>query len=539
MTSSFPLPLPVGSDALAAEAPPLRLPAGADTVSAELLLAAAQATWAIAPIAADTGLTPGLRRLMDALGLMGVSTIQPLVIAEEGVPSAAAVARVQAQCRAVGPRLAGVLTPAVAAAMENRGQTAPVATTSAKSAGASVSALPLRLLLAEPMAGNGHQAQGRIVSGRSYPGQRVRLQTSGREATVAHVLISEQIVAEAGPGAQVTLQLAPGSESVRSAGDVLIAAADEPAQVADQFETTLFWLDQQALYRGRTYQLHLGTQQTVATVTDIKYQLDPESSEHLAARQVENQSVAVCNLNLEQPVVFDPYAGNRATGLFTLHDSVDQRLTGVGLIHFALRRAHNIHLQNLEIDKAARSAAYGQKPCVLWFTGLSGAGKSAIANRVEKKLFAAGYRTYLLDGDNVRHGLNKDLGFTQADRVENIRRIAEVAKLMVDAGLIVLTAFISPFREERRMARGLLAPDEFIEIHIDTPLAVAEARDPKGLYKKARSGQLKNFTGIDSPYEMPEAPEIRIDGANYSIDQAADLIIAHMTGSAGGLAPRP
>lgn len=539
MTSSFPLSLPVGSDALAAEAPPLRLPAGADTVSAELLLAAAQATWAIAPIAADTGLTPGLRRLMDALGLMGVSTIQPLVVAQDGAPSAAAVAQVQAQCRAVGPRLARVLAPAVAAAMENTGQAAPVTTTPAASAGAPVSALPLRLLLTEPMAGNGHQAQGRIVSGRSYPGQRVRLQTSGREATVAQVLISEQIVAEAGPGAQVTLQLAPGSESVRSAGDVLIAAADEPAQVADQFETTLFWLDQQALYRGRTYQLHLGTQQTVATVTDIKYQLDPESSEHLAARQVENQSVAVCNLNLEQPVVFDPYAGNRATGLFTLHDSVDQRLTGVGLIHFALRRAHNIHLQNLEIDKAARSAAYGQKPCVLWFTGLSGAGKSAIANRVEKKLFAAGYRTYLLDGDNVRHGLNKDLGFTQADRVENIRRIAEVAKLMVDAGLIVLTAFISPFREERRMARGLLAPDEFIEIHIDTPLAVAEARDPKGLYKKARSGQLKNFTGIDSPYEMPEAPEIRIDGANYSIDQAANLIIAHMTGSAGGLAPRP
>ncbi|MCC7152386.1 MAG: adenylyl-sulfate kinase, partial [Rubrivivax sp.] len=277
---------------------------------------------------------------------------------------------------------------------------------------------------------------------------------------------------------------------------------------------------------GRPYLLKIGTRTVGATITEAKYKINVNTLEHLAARQLELNEIGVCNLALDRAVPFDAYADNRTTGGFIVIDRLGNNTVGAGMLHFALRRAHNVHLQPLDVDKAARSAVKGQRPVVLWFTGLSGAGKSTIANELEKKLLARGRHSYLLDGDNVRHGLNRDLGFTAADRVENIRRVAEVARLMVDAGLIVLTAFISPFRAEREMARALFAEGEFIEVHVDTALTVAEQRDVKGLYAKARRGELKNFTGIDSPYEPPAAPELRVDTAAMSADDAAERVLA-------------
>jgi len=280
------------------------------------------------------------------------------------------------------------------------------------------------------------------------------------------------------------------------------------------------------MFPGRSYLLKTGSQTVAATVTDIKYQVSMGSPEHLAATKLENNAVGVCNISVNRPVTFKPYHEDRDMGGFILIDRVSNHTVGMGLLHFALRRAQNIHMQHVDVDKAARAVSKGQKPCMLWFTGLSGSGKSTIANLVEKRLHAMGCHTYLLDGDNVRHGLNKDLGFTEVDRVENIRRVAEVGKLMVDAGLIVLAAFISPFRSERRLARELLEEDEFVEVFVDVPLSIAEERDPKGLYRKARRGDLKNFTGIDSPYEAPQAPEIYLDTSSMTPDQAAELVVA-------------
>ena len=366
---------------------------------------------------------------------------------------------------------------------------------------------------------------GMLASGSVRPGDRIRVQPSGRESRVARIVALEGDRAQAVAGESVTITLE--DEIDISRGDV-ISAADAPAEVADQFECSIVWMADEPMLPGRPYLLKIGTCTVGATITEPKYKVNVNTMEHLAAKKLELNEIGVCNIALDRGVAFDPYVANRDTGGFILIDRLSNSTVGAGMLHFALRRSHNIHLQHVDIDKAARSSLMGQKPAVLWFTGLSGAGKSTIANLVEKKLYAMGRHSYLLDGDNVRHGLNKDLGFTEADRVENIRRVAEVARLMVDAGLIVITAFISPFRAERELARGLLAEGEFIEIHVDTPLEVAERRDVKGLYRKARAGELKNFTGIDSPYEAPEQPALRVNTVRSTAEEAAEQVVDHL-----------
>jgi bifunctional enzyme CysN/CysC len=367
---------------------------------------------------------------------------------------------------------------------------------------------------------------GSIASGQIAPGARVRILPSGRETRIARIVTKDGDLAEAIAGQSVTLTFADEIDCSR--GDV-IAAADAAPEVADQFESMIVWMADEPLLPGRPYWLKIAAKTAAATVTEIKHKINVNTLEHLAAKTLGLNEIALCNISLDQEVAFEPYTENRDLGGFILIDRVTNTTAGAGMIHFALRRARNIHWQALSIDRKARAAMKHQKPAVLWFTGLSGAGKSTIADLVEKRLLSLGRHTYLLDGDNIRHGLNRDLGFTDADRVENIRRVAEVAKLMSDAGLIVLVSFISPFRAERDMARALMAPGEFYEIFVDTPLAEAERRDVKGLYKKARAGELKHFTGIDSPYEAPENPELRIDTGAMKPDEAAELIVARLT----------
>ncbi|MFP4683964.1 MAG: sulfate adenylyltransferase subunit CysN [Ectothiorhodospira sp.] len=364
---------------------------------------------------------------------------------------------------------------------------------------------------------------GTLAGGVLHPGDRVRVLPSGKESRVARIVSDEGDRPRALAGESITLTLEDEIDVSRGS---VICGADAPAQVADQFEARIVWMHEDPLYPGRTYLMKAGVQTVQATVTDIKYQVNVNTLEHLAADTLELNGIGVCNLSLDRPIPFDPYAENRDMGSFIFIDRFEHHTVGAGMIDFALRRAHNIHLQPVDVDKAARAHLKGHRPGVIWFTGLSGSGKSTVANRVEEKLHALGVHTYLLDGDNIRHGLNRDLGFTEEDRVENIRRIAEVSRLMVDAGLIVLTAFISPFRSERRLARDLLDEGEFVEVYMDTPLEVAEQRDPKGLYRKARRGELKNFTGIDSPYEPPETPEVTLDGARLDVEAAADRVIA-------------
>ena len=366
---------------------------------------------------------------------------------------------------------------------------------------------------------------GTIVAGRLRKGEAIRVQPSGQTSKISRIVTFDGDLDEAVAGQSVTITL--DDEIDVSRGD-LVVAANQPAEIADQFEATVVWMSEAPLLPGRSYFLKIGTKTVTATVAPLKCRVNVNTLQRMAASKLDLNEIGVANLELDRAIAFDPYKVNRDTGGFILIDRITNDTVGAGMLHFALRRASNVQWQALDVNKAARSVLKGQKPCVLWFTGLSGAGKSTIANLVDQKLHSGKRHTYLLDGDNVRHGLNKNLGFTDADRVENIRRIAEVAKLMVDAGLIVSTAFISPFRAERQMARTLLAEGEFIEIFVDTPIVVAEGRDPKGLYKKARRGDLKNFTGIDSPYEAPENPELRIDTTITSPEAAAEMIIGYL-----------
>jgi len=366
---------------------------------------------------------------------------------------------------------------------------------------------------------------GLIAGGTVRRGSRVRVLPSGRESHIQRVLVGDRDVPAATAGQSVTVTLA--DEIDVSRGD-LICGSSSPAQVADQFECTLVWMAGEPLLPGRPYLVKIGARTVGGTISQIKYEINVNTREHVAARTLALNSIAVCTLALDRAVAFDAYTDNRDTGGFIVIDRVSFHTVAAGMLNFALRRSQNLHLQAYEIDQQARAALLGQRAAVVWLTGLSGAGKSALANVLSRRLHAMGRAAYVLDGDNVRLGLNRDLGFTDADRVENIRRVAEVARLMADAGLIVITAFISPFRGERALARSRMEPGQFVEVHVDVPLAVAEARDAKGLYAKARRGELPHFTGIDSPYEPPEAPEVYLDQSVLSPEAAADQVLARL-----------
>ncbi|MFI9411335.1 sulfate adenylyltransferase subunit CysN [Nocardia gamkensis] len=375
---------------------------------------------------------------------------------------------------------------------------------------------------------------GQIVGGSVRPGDRVRVLPSGRDSTITRVVTADGDLDRAISGQSVTVVLADDIDVSR--GDVL-AGAGNPPEVADQFEAHLVWMSEHPMLPGRTYEMKLAATNAVAQVARPKYTINVNSLEHTAARSLRLNEIGVCDLHLDQPIPFDPYTDNRDMGGFILIDRLTRDTVAAGMLNFALRRAGNIHWQHVDIDKQVRAQAKGQQPAVVWFTGLSGAGKSTIANLVEKRLHEQGFHTYLLDGDNVRHGLNADLGFTAADRVENIRRIVEVARLFADAGLIVLTSFIAPFRAERDRARERIGGDDFFEVHVDAPLEVVESRDSKGLYAKARRGELANFTGIDSPYEVPESPELRLDSSGIlTPEELAEQVIDRLR-AAGKLDP--
>jgi bifunctional enzyme CysN/CysC len=366
---------------------------------------------------------------------------------------------------------------------------------------------------------------GTIASGRVSPGQRVVVAASGKTSTVARIVTADGDLAQAKAGEAVTLTLADEIDVAR--GDVIAPATDRP-EVSDQFAAHVLWMSEEALLPGRPYLMRIGTSYVPAKITALKHKVDVDTLEHLAGKTLTLNEIGFCNLSTSTPVAFDPYADNRETGAFILIDRYTNATVGAGMISFGLRRAANIHRQDLLVSRAEREALNGHKPVVLWFTGLSGSGKSTIANLVERALHDRGVRTFLLDGDNVRHGLNKDLGFTDEDRVENIRRIGEVAKLFVEAGLVVLTSFISPFRAERRMARELLAEGEFLEVFVDTPIEACIERDPKGLYAKAQRGEIVNFTGVSSPYESPEHPELVLRTAERSAEDSAAQVIAEL-----------
>ena len=366
---------------------------------------------------------------------------------------------------------------------------------------------------------------GQLASGVVKPGDEIRVLPSGKTSKVTRIVTFDGDLEQAVAGQSVTLCFADEIDCSR--GDV-ITPAGAPVQVADQFEATIVWMSDEAMTPGRAYWIKLGAQTVSASIQAPKYQINVNTLEHTAAKTLELNAIGVANITTDRPIPFEPYEKNHALGGFIIIDKMTNATVGAGMLSFSLRRSQNVHWQALDVSREVHAGLKNQKPAVLWFTGLSGAGKSTIANLVEKKLVRMNRHTFLLDGDNVRHGLNKDLGFTEADRIENIRRVGEVAKLMTDAGLIVVTAFISPFRSEREMVRKMMAPGEFVEIFIDTSLEEAERRDVKGLYKKARAGELKNFTGIDSPYEPPHDAEIHIDTAKLTPEQAADLIVERL-----------
>ncbi len=363
---------------------------------------------------------------------------------------------------------------------------------------------------------------GTVVGGRVRPGDEVVVLPSARTTRIERISTYDGDRGEAVAGDAVTLTLT--EEVDVSRGDVITAPSARP-EVADQAAAQLIWMAEEPLYPGRPYLIKVGTQWATATVSALKHKINVDNLDHIAGKELALNEVAQVNLSFSKPLVFDPYSQNRQTGGFILVDRVTFNTVGAGMLQFALRRATNIHWQALSVDKAARASQKSQQACCLWFTGLSGSGKSTVANLLEKRLLAAGKHTYILDGDNVRHGLNRDLGFTDADRVENIRRVGEVARLMADAGLITIVSFISPFRAERRMARDLFAAGEFLEVFVDTPIEICERRDPKGLYKQARAGKIKNFTGISSAYEAPEAAEIRLDGGKATPEDLTEQVM--------------
>jgi len=497
--------------------------------NAHALLAAAPAADAVLLLVdAQHGVVPEVRQFALLASLAG---LRQLVVVVGGMDHAqyteARFREIERDVLALSRRLGGpdtVVVPASTAQVPwHKGPALPESLRGMESARDLSAKLPLRMPVHR--VGRQGEAHGTIVSGTARPGTRIRVQPKGQMCTIVHISSDAGPLAEAGPGEAVTLAL--DGAPAPSAGD-LLAQADEPASVADQFEATIAWTAEQPMLGGRPYQMRLGMQAAIATPAAPKYRFDPGTLEHVAARTLARGEVGVCNLSLDQPVAFDPHRENRDTGRFELADRASGETVGTGTLHFALRRADNIQIQAVDVDRAARARLKGQSPCVVWLTGLSGAGKSTIANLLDRRLHALGRHTYLMDGDNVRHGLNRDLGFSAADRVENVRRVAEVAKLMADAGLIVIVSLISPFRSERRMARELMKPGEFIEVFVDAPLAVAERRDPKGLYRKARRGELQNFTGIDSPYEAPERPEVHVDTSVAEAEACVERVLEHV-----------
>lgn len=366
---------------------------------------------------------------------------------------------------------------------------------------------------------------GTIVAGSVHPGDPIQVLPSGQTSAVVRLVTFDGDLGEASIGQSLTVTL--NSEIDVSRGDVLVSV-DSPPGVADQFEAQIVWMGETEMVPGRSYLMKIGTLIAGITLAPPKYKVDINTLEHIAAKTLAMNETGVCNITVDRSIPYEPYAVSRDMGGFIVVDRVTSDTIGAGLLHFGLRRSDNVQWQKVAVDKVQRSALKGHPPCVVWFTGLSGAGKSTVANIVELRLHDVGRHTYLLDGDNLRHGLNKDLGFTEADRVENIRRVAEVAALMADAGLVVLVALISPYRAERQLARQLVSQAEFCEVFVDSTLAVAERRDPKGLYRKARLGQLANFTGVDSPYEPPESPEVHVDTSTLSPEEAADAVLMHL-----------
>jgi bifunctional enzyme CysN/CysC len=379
---------------------------------------------------------------------------------------------------------------------------------------------PMRFLVTQVESSN--RVAGNLVSGNLKKDDSVVTAPSGHQTSILGMEQAGAACVEAEATTELTLDL---TYSVNMKPGDIIAAADSRPEFSDQFEAQIEWHGDQELLPGRTYSLNAIGGESEATVSRLKYRFDEQSGQQIAASTLAKNNSGVVNIALTRPIVYDSGSVCPATGAFSLHEKDTENQVATGTIRHGLRRASNVHWQALDVDKQSRAAIKQQTPKIIWLTGLSGSGKSTIANLIEKKLIAKGRHSYLLDGDNVRHGLNKDLGFTDADRVENIRRVAETANLMLDAGLIVITSFISPFRAERDMARTLFANDEFIEVFIDASLDVCEQRDPKGLYKKARAGEIKNFTGLDSPYENPLKPELVIDTIEITVEQAADQII--------------